>query len=71
MALQMAPYLIGGLKKMRRINAVPTYAHRIEIPYMQGELPYRDRKKAVTNVAKGLVKALDEDNYALPLSRLI
>lgn len=41
--------------------SVPVYAHRIEIPYMEGDQPYPRRKKATASVARGLVQALPED----------
>ncbi|MCD9025726.1 MBL fold metallo-hydrolase [Cohnella silvisoli] len=55
------PDHIGGLKRIWRSKTVPTYAHRIEIPYMQGDLSYRKGRKPATYVEKGLIQALGED----------
>lgn len=41
-----------------RPTSVPVYAHRIEIPYMEGDVAYPRRKKAQASVAKGLVEPL-------------
>jgi len=42
-------------------SAVPVYAHRIEIPYMEGEAAYPRRKKAAASVTRGLAQPLPED----------
>jgi glyoxylase-like metal-dependent hydrolase (beta-lactamase superfamily II) len=52
---------VGAIPAIRSKQAVPVYAHRIEIPYMEGELPYPRRKKPETNVAKGLALPIAED----------
>lgn len=39
----------------------PVYAHRIEIPYMEGDLAYPRRKKAAASIARGLARPLPED----------
>lgn len=52
---------VGALKKLLKKKAVPVFAHRIEIPYMEGDYPYPRRKKAIPSVAKGLVHAFVED----------
>lgn len=39
---------------------VPVYAHRIEIPYIEGTVAYPGRTKAQSSVAKGLVEPLRE-----------
>lgn len=39
---------------------VAIYAHRLEIPYMEGERPYPGRKKAVPYLSKGLAQPLPE-----------
>lgn len=51
---------VGALKGIVAHTSVPVHAHRIEIPYMEGEAPYPRRKKAQASVPKGLVKPLNE-----------
>jgi glyoxylase-like metal-dependent hydrolase (beta-lactamase superfamily II) len=50
---------VGSVTKFVDRLSIPIYAHRIEIPYMQGELPYPRRKKTENNVPKGLAKPLN------------
>jgi len=52
---------VGAIGSITKSNPVPVYAHRIEIPYMEGELPYPRRNKAVTFLTKGLAQPLRED----------
>jgi glyoxylase-like metal-dependent hydrolase (beta-lactamase superfamily II) len=53
---------VGSVNKIvSRKEGVPVFAHRIELPYMNGELPYPRRKKPESNIAKGLAKPLLED----------
>ncbi|XEC96557.1 MBL fold metallo-hydrolase [Paenibacillus tarimensis] len=59
---------VGALKSIRAHSEVPVYAHRIEIPYMQGELPYPGRKKAAQSVEPGTVLPLPEDEQGHPLA---
>ncbi|MEH7346826.1 MBL fold metallo-hydrolase [Bacillus sp. JJ1532] len=55
------PDHVGAIKTILSVTKVPVYAHRIEIPYMEGELPYPKRKKAKQTVSKQLIQALQED----------
>jgi glyoxylase-like metal-dependent hydrolase (beta-lactamase superfamily II) len=48
----------GAISSILKQASVPVYAHRIEIQYMDGELPYPRRKKAVQSVSKEVVKEL-------------
>lgn len=48
----------GGVRKIRKVHHVPVYVHSQEIPYMEGDVPYPRRKKAVASVPKGIVEAL-------------
>lgn len=57
------PDHIGGLKRILHSNPVLTYAHRLEIPYIEGDLPYRQGKKPVAYMHKGIVQALGEDEH--------
>lgn len=57
------PDHIGGLQRILHANPVPVYAHRVEIPYIEGELPYRQGKKPVAYMQKGAVQALSEDEH--------
>lgn len=52
---------IGSVKRILSSKPVPVYAHRIEIPYMEGDLPYPRRKKPEANIAKGVAVPLSED----------
>jgi glyoxylase-like metal-dependent hydrolase (beta-lactamase superfamily II) len=51
---------VGALQEILAAQAVPVYAHRVEFPYMEGDLPYPRRKKAAASVAKGLAQPLPE-----------
>lgn len=59
---------VGAVKKIVEATQVPVYAHRIEIPYMEGNLPYPGRKKATPLVAKNLAQALPEDDQGNNIS---
>lgn len=60
----------GGLKQLLQYVDVPVYAHRIEIPYMQGDVPYEGRK-AIKYVRSGVVQPLDEnDGHLKPIGGL-
>lgn len=52
---------VGSVSGIVKHESVPVYAHRIELPYMEGELPYPRRKRPEHNVAKGLAQPLHED----------
>jgi len=53
---------VGAIPRlMKEVPNVPVFAHRLEIPYAEGELPYPGRKKAVTFLAKGLAQPLAEE----------
>lgn len=57
---------VGAIQRIRAVYPeVEVYAHRIEIPYMEGALPYPRRKKAAASVAKGLAKPLTEAESSL------
>ncbi|MBW7476577.1 MBL fold metallo-hydrolase [Paenibacillus oenotherae] len=51
---------VGAVKGILRHTTVPVYAHRIEMPYMEGKLPYPRRKKAAQSVAAGLAVPLPQ-----------
>ena len=57
------PDHVGALKRILRANPVPVFAHRTEIPYIEGELPYRPGKKAVSTMEKGMTQMLLEDRH--------
>lgn len=63
---------VGAIKRILHHNPVPIYAHRIEIPFIEGELPYPRRKKAAQTIAKGVTQPLEEDDNAvlLPIESL-
>lgn len=52
---------VASAAAVARPTSVPVYAHRIEIPYMEGDVAYPPRKKARASVAKGLVEPLLEE----------
>ncbi|UUZ91442.1 MBL fold metallo-hydrolase [Paenibacillus sp. P25] len=62
----------GGIKPIITTNPVPVYAHPIELPYLEGEIPYSSRKKASATLEKGTARALQEDGNGtlLPIGRL-
>ncbi|NOU96419.1 MBL fold metallo-hydrolase [Paenibacillus sp. LMG 31456] len=49
----------GSIKKILDVHQVPVYAHELELPYMEGELPYPGRKKAQMSVEPGIAQPLD------------
>ncbi|MBE5397259.1 MBL fold metallo-hydrolase [Brevibacillus borstelensis] len=53
----------GSVKALVERRSIPVYAHRTEIPYMEGQLPYPRRKKAEKNVTPGLAQALGENEH--------
>jgi glyoxylase-like metal-dependent hydrolase (beta-lactamase superfamily II) len=63
---------VGGVDRIVAQQPVPVYAHRLELPYINGEMPYPKRKKPEANVARGLVQPLAEepDGSLLPVAGL-
>ncbi len=63
----------GAIKAILKEKHVPVYASAIEIPYIEGELPYPGRKKAAMSVAKGVTKPLEvtERDQLKPVGGLI
>ena len=59
---------VGAVKAIVTETEAPVYAHRIEIPYLEGELLYPKRKKAENNLPKQLTKPLIEDEFGNILS---
>lgn len=52
---------VGAITRLLKTwPGLPVYAHRLEMPYMQGEQPYPGRKKAVTFLQPGLAQPLPE-----------
>lgn len=51
---------VGAILGIQKHVTVPVYAHRIELPYMEGDKAYPRRKKARPSVPKGLVAPLLE-----------
>lgn len=52
---------VGAIRRILENGPVPVYAHQIELPYMEGELPYPRRKKPEHNLPKGLARPLPMD----------
>jgi glyoxylase-like metal-dependent hydrolase (beta-lactamase superfamily II) len=50
----------GAIERLRADRNIPVYAHPLEIPYMEGEAPYPDKKKASVLVRPGLVQSLEK-----------
>ncbi|MCM3739642.1 MBL fold metallo-hydrolase [Oceanobacillus luteolus] len=63
---------VGAIKKIIKKFDVPVYAHRIEIPYTEGELPYPRRNKAQQLLPKELLQPLEEEENGvlLPIGNL-
>lgn len=55
------PDHVGALNRIRKAFPVPVFAHSIEIPYMEGKVPYPRRRRAAATVPPGLVQPLSED----------
>lgn len=51
---------VGAVKVILKHHPVPVHAHRIELPYMEGALPYPRRKRPEFNVARGVASPLAE-----------
>lgn len=52
---------VGAIPRLlKHWPGVPVYAHRLEIPHMEGELPYPGRRKPVAFLPRGLAEALPE-----------
>lgn len=52
---------VGAIEAILKQYNVPVYAHQIEIPYAEGELPYPKVKKVQKNLPKNVAHALEED----------
>lgn len=57
------PDHVGAVNLILKDTNVPVFAHQIEIPYMEGEIPYPGRKKAKQAVTKQLIQSLQEDEH--------
>lgn len=55
---------VGSVRGLLRSLPVPVYAHRIELPYMEGQLPYPRRRNPERNLPVGLAQPLREDELA-------
>lgn len=51
---------VGSVERIRERYPVPVYAHQIELPYLEGALPYPRRRKPEPGLPKGLVQPLPE-----------
>lgn len=51
---------VGAVKAILNKNELPIYAHRVEIPYMEGDIIYPKRKKLEHNLPKQLTHPLLE-----------
>lgn len=49
---------VGSVLKILEKRPVPVYAHEIELPYLEGALPYPRRRKAESGLPQGLVQPL-------------
>ncbi|WP_147804717.1 MBL fold metallo-hydrolase [Alkalicoccus halolimnae] len=59
------PDHVGAIERIRSGRDVPVYAHPLEIPYIEGELPFPDRKKASVLVHPGLTQPLPDSEDGL------
>ncbi|WP_354005795.1 MBL fold metallo-hydrolase [Fictibacillus terranigra] len=48
----------GSISAILKDHNIPVYAHSVEIPYLEGDLAYPRRKKAVSSVSKGITLPL-------------
>lgn len=55
---------VGAIPALLQQRQVPVYAHALEFPYMEGELPYPRRKRAEASVPKGLAQPLPMEPVA-------
>lgn len=64
---------VGGLKHIIKGTEPPVFAHRIELPYIEGKQPFPGRKKAQALAAPNLIKPLpmDQQGSLLPIGDLI
>ncbi|HWI51983.1 MAG TPA: MBL fold metallo-hydrolase [Symbiobacteriaceae bacterium] len=64
---------VGGITKLLSNRQVPVYAHRVELPYIEGALPFPRRKKPEKGLPKGLVQPLAEasDGSLEPVAGLL
>lgn len=58
---------VGALKKIQSETQVPVFAHKMEIPYMEGDKRYPRRKKFEMNVEKNMVQPLPTDKHEVPI----
>lgn len=63
---------VGAIAKIVHHRPAPVFVHPIEIPYMEGRLPYPGRKKLKASVAAGVARALpgDADGSLHPIGGL-
>lgn len=52
---------VGSVQRIRSSREVPVYAHRVEIPYLEGELIYPRRKRPEQTLPRGLAQPLREE----------
>ncbi len=52
---------VGSINRIRKTLSIPVFAHGIEIPYLEGELPYPRRSRATSTVTPGLTQPLSAD----------
>jgi glyoxylase-like metal-dependent hydrolase (beta-lactamase superfamily II) len=52
---------VGSIRAILKHHPVPVYAHRLEIPYLEGTLVYPRRKKPEHNLPKGVARPLNAD----------
>lgn len=50
---------VGAVESLVNSTGVPVYAHAIELPYLNGELPYPRRSKAAPSMPVGLAQPLE------------
>lgn len=52
---------VGAISRLlNNWPGVPIYAHRLEIPHMEGRMPYPGRRKSVAFLPRGLARAIPE-----------
>jgi glyoxylase-like metal-dependent hydrolase (beta-lactamase superfamily II) len=53
---------VGSIPRIVSDSNVPVFAHRLEIPYINGEIPYPGRKKASITVPNRIIQPLEEND---------
>jgi glyoxylase-like metal-dependent hydrolase (beta-lactamase superfamily II) len=59
------PDHVGAITSLLKAHPVPVHAHRLEIPYLEGDMPYKAGKKVTQSMQKGGSQALRENEHGV------